>query len=596
MFCGQVSDTYGVADDERRRPLDFEVSREGLIRCDVFRMHIHVQCNFQRRRFDADAGADLDQHVDPPDITALRKIGLENRAVHRTSPIRARGHFNGLVRLPGPRSQRRPGNRAAVLRNEALDEPPLLVGERPESGSLRGPQLECAPDCMYAPLLRFFYGRQRKIRERTHVIGENGNLHGDNLPALVARGKPEHIRRIMHLSDNVRGLEGSATLAIAALTRELRAQGREIIDLGVGEPDFRTPEFISAAGIAAIEQGNTQYTPVSGITPLRQAIAQRIKRDTGYEASPEGVVVSTGAKQALFNACFTLFGPGDAVLVPVPYWTSYPALIQLARAETRHVRGPFENRFKITPGDLDAAYDKAVRGLILNSPSNPAGTVYTKGELEAIVTWASERGVWVISDEIYSRIYFDGERAASVLDLDPALLDNVVLIDGASKAFAMTGWRLGYSYSSPALAKEFSSLQSQITSGAASPSQYAAFAGYKDEARARPAVHAMVRIFQQRRDKVLAQLAEQAPAITAVEPEGAFYIFLKVDGVFNASMNSSAAFCSWLLEHTGIAMVPGSAFGDDRFVRMSLAAPNAALAEAVRRMGEALSKAQLPNQ
>ena len=185
----------------------------------------------------------------------------------------------------------------------------------------------------------------------------------------------------MHLSENVRGIEGSATLAIAALTRELRAQGREIIDLGVGEPDFRTPEFISAAGIAAIEQGNTQYTPVPGIAPLRQAIAARITGDTGHTASADGIVVSNGAKQALFNACFTLFGPGDTVLVPVPYWTSYPALVRLARADTRYVPAAFERSFKITPSDLDAVHDDKVRGLIINSPSNPAGTVYTKSEL-----------------------------------------------------------------------------------------------------------------------------------------------------------------------------------------------------------------------
>jgi aspartate aminotransferase len=399
----------------------------------------------------------------------------------------------------------------------------------------------------------------------------------------------------MHLSENVRGLEGSATLAIAALTRELRAQGREIIDLGVGEPDFRTPEFISAAGIAAIEQGNTQYTPVPGIAPLRQAIANRITADTGHPASADGVVVSTGAKQALFNACFTLFGPGDTVLIPVPFWTSYPALVRLARADSRYVPAAFERSFKITPADLDAVYDGKVRGLIINSPSNPAGTVYTKNELESIARWAAERDVWIISDEIYSRIFFGGERAASMLDLDDALLDKIVVVDGASKVFAMTGWRLGYSYSRTPLAKEMTSLQSQITSGASSPAQYAALAGYKDEARARPAVQAMVRVFQQRRDKVIAQLAADLPEAVPVQPEGAFYVFLKVDAFYTDEMNGSGAFCSWLLENTGIAVVPGSAFGDDRFIRMSLAAPNAALAEAVRRMGEKLSKAELAN-
>jgi aspartate aminotransferase len=394
----------------------------------------------------------------------------------------------------------------------------------------------------------------------------------------------------MEVSQNVRGIEGSATLAIAALCRELRAQGREVIDLGVGEPDFRTPEFVSAAGIAAIEQGFTHYTPVPGVQALRKAIAARIASDTGHKADPEGIVVTSGAKQALFNACFVLFGPGDRVLIPVPYWTSYPALVQLARAEPRFVPSAVENQFKISPADLDAAYDERVRGLIINSPSNPAGTVYTRTELESIACWAQERGVWLISDEIYTKICFNAGRATSLLDLGDAFLDRTVIVDGASKTFAMTGWRLGYSYTRPELARELSSLQSQVTSGASSPAQYAALAAYKDDARAIPAVHAMVRIFQQRRDKVLAQLESDLPGAVPVTPDGAFYIFLRVDSFYKNGITSSAAFCSWLLEETGVAVVPGSAFGDDRFVRMSLAAPNAALAEAVRRMGDKLQK------
>lgn len=377
-------------------------------------------------------------------------------------------------------------------------------------------------------------------------------------------------------------------MAIAALCRELRAQGREIIDLGVGEPDFRTPEFAASAGIASIEQGFTQYTPVPGVMGLRRAIAERIAAETGHKANPEGVVATSGAKQALFNACFVLFGPGDRVLVPIPYWTSYPAIVKLARAEPVYIPAEFERGFKVTPADLDALYDPSVKGLILNSPSNPAGTVYSRAELDAIVRWAAEREIWIISDEIYSKICFTAERAASVLELDDALLDRVVVVDGASKAFAMTGWRLGYSYSRPEVAREFTTLQSQITSNASSPAQYAALAAFKDENRAREAVRAMVRIFQQRRDKVIAQLEAEVGGAQFCHPEGAFYIFLRVDAFYNDAVKGSAAFCSWLLEATGVALVPGIAFGDDRFVRMSLAAPNAALAEAVRRMGEKL--------
>jgi len=392
----------------------------------------------------------------------------------------------------------------------------------------------------------------------------------------------------MEVSENLRGIEASATLALAALTRELRAQGREVIDLGVGEPDFRTPDFASEAGIASIEQGFTQYTPVPGLPALRKAIAAHISEQTGHAASFDGVVVTSGAKQALFNACFVLFGPRDKVLIPVPYWTSYPALVQLARATPRYVAASDQTGFKITPADLDAVYDDAVRGLIINSPSNPAGTVYSRSELRGIVRWAAERGVWLISDEIYSQICFTADRAASVLEVGDDLLERVVLVDGASKAFAMTGWRLGYSYCKPALAKELSALQSHVSSNASSPAQYAALAAYSDSERAQQAVKAMVRVFEQRRDKVIAQLAEQLPDAQPVYPEGAFYVFLRVDAFYNERIDSSAAFCSWLLEETGVAVVPGSAFGDDRYVRISLAAPNAALAEAVRRMVEAL--------
>ena len=394
----------------------------------------------------------------------------------------------------------------------------------------------------------------------------------------------------MQGSENVRGIEGSATLAIAALCRELRAQGREVIDLGIGEPDFRTPEFVADAGIASIEQGFTQYTPVPGIAALRKAIAERIKTDTGHPANAEGVVVSTGAKQALFNACFVLFGPGDKVLIPAPYWTSYPALVKLARAEAVVVPTSLESGFRASIADLDAKYDPSVRGIIINSPSNPTGGVYPLAELEAIARWAKERKIWVIADEIYGRLCFNADRAPSMLDLDKDLLDQVVVVDGASKAYAMTGWRLGYSYSRPDVAKELAALQSQITSNASSPAQYAALAAYQDNLRSRESIKAMVRIFHQRRDKVLAQLKTDLPAAVAAPADGAFYIFLEVDAYYDKDLSGSGAFCSWLLDQTGVALVPGSAFGDDRFVRISLAAPNAALAEAVRRMGEALQK------
>lgn len=391
----------------------------------------------------------------------------------------------------------------------------------------------------------------------------------------------------MRFSENVRQIEGSSTLAIAALCRELRAQGRHVIDLGVGEPDFRTPDFIAQSGIASIEEGMTQYTPVPGIAPLREAIARSLAAAVGKRIDPAGVVVTSGAKQALFNACFALFGPGDEVLLPVPYWTSYPALIRLARAEPRLVHTTAEQGFKVTVTDLERANSPRVRGLILNSPSNPTGATYTRAELAALADWATQHGIWIISDEIYSRICFNAPRAASLLDVIDSL-DHAVIVDGASKAFAMTGWRLGFSYTSRPLADKLSALQSQITSAASSPAQYAGVAAYQDLVRADAAIRAMGSVFRKRRDYVLEQFREHAPEVYCFPPEGAFYLWVRIDNFFSERAPDSASFCRWLLEETDVALVPGSAFGADAYARLSIAAPSAALEEAIRRVGTLL--------
>jgi aspartate aminotransferase len=394
----------------------------------------------------------------------------------------------------------------------------------------------------------------------------------------------------MRISENIRELKPSATLAVAALARELSAQGRDIINLSAGEPDFGTPEFIGRAAIKAIQEGKTQYTPSAGIMPLRQAIAKDIARRTGKTIDPAGIVVTMGAKQALFNACFVLFGPGDRVLLPAPYWTSYPDIIRLARAEPVEVRGDIARDFKVSVQDLEAAYDERVRGLILNSPSNPTGIVYTRDQLEAILRWAAEREIWVISDEIYGRLYYQGGYAPGILDLDPSLLGRTVLVDGASKAFAMTGWRIGFSYSSKALADQMTALQSHITSNATTPAQYAAVAAYSASPEEAAAIDEMVRIFHRRRDHVLALFREHLPEVPYIRPEGAFYLFFRTDAYYDDQYPDSTAFCRWLLEEAGVALVPGAAFGDDRFVRLSFAASEEALTGGVRRIAEALAR------
>jgi aspartate aminotransferase len=398
----------------------------------------------------------------------------------------------------------------------------------------------------------------------------------------------------MPFSANVSELEGSATLAVTALCRRLRAQGRDVLDLSAGEPDFRTPVFAAEAGIAAIEQGYTQYAPVAGIQPLRDAIAQHLGRTYGRTIDPAGVVVSTGAKQALFNACFSLFGPGDEVLIPVPYWTSYPEIVKLSRARPVFVPPGEAASLRITPADLERAAGPSTRGLLLNSPSNPTGVVYSLSELEAIMRWAAERGITVVSDEIYGRICFTAERAPGILDLPDALLGDVVLVDGASKAFAMTGWRVGFSWSDKERASTFADLQSQITSGANTPAQHAALAVYRDDYRVTEAVHAMVQVFHRRRDAALAALHQFLPELNAITPDGAFFLFLRVDSFYQPGLGDSHEFCHWLLDNAGVALVPGAAFGDDRCVRLSYASPEESIVEGIRRMAKAVRAAAEP--
>ncbi|MGH7482379.1 MAG: pyridoxal phosphate-dependent aminotransferase, partial [Longimicrobiales bacterium] len=391
----------------------------------------------------------------------------------------------------------------------------------------------------------------------------------------------------MEISRNLANISPSATLAVAALAREMAAEGRKVIDLSAGEPDFPTPAFIAEAGTAAIDEGRTRYTPVAGTSALREAIAAELSRGRAQQADAARVVVSGGAKQALFNACFALFGPGDRVLIPAPYWTSYPEIVRLARAEPVAVRGSEARAFKISPAELDEAFGDDVRGLLLNSPSNPTGAVYDRDELAALVEWADRRGVAIISDEIYNRICFTHTRAPGLLDVDGGLGDQNVVIGGASKNYAMTGWRIGYSYAAPALTAAISTLQSHTTSNANTPAQYAATAAFSEPGDA--AARAMATTFRERRDLVLGLVQERLPDTGFVRPDGAFYLFFRHDGFETpADTPGSVGFCRWLLDRTGVALVPGAAFGDDRYVRLSFATTPERLEAGITRLADAV--------
>lgn len=389
----------------------------------------------------------------------------------------------------------------------------------------------------------------------------------------------------MQFSSNIEKLKPSATIAVSTLAKKLADEGRDILNLSAGEPDFDTPAFISDAAIEGIRAGQTRYTPPAGIPALRKAIAAHLSERAGRALSWEGVVVTAGAKQSLFNAIFTLFGPGDEVLVAAPYWTTYPDLVMLARAEPREVFGSQGNDFKITPAELDASAGTSTRGLIINTPSNPTGAVYTVEELEAIARWCRDHDVWLLSDEIYRNIHHAGnDPAPGILSVPEASLPRYVLIDGASKSYAMTGWRIGFSYTDVAVTKKFAALQSQITSNSATPSQVAALAAYTNPGPAGESLQTMGDAFTRRRDLVCRRMSELLPDVPFIEPAGAFYLYFRVDGFFDEAVTNATQWCSRLLEEQGVALVPGAAFGDDRWVRMSFATSDEILESALQRI------------
>lgn len=396
----------------------------------------------------------------------------------------------------------------------------------------------------------------------------------------------------MDFSRNIEKLQPSATIAVSTLAKRLKAEGRDIIDLSAGQPDFDTPAFISEAGIQGIRNGGTRYTPVPGMPVLREAIAEFLSNRAGRTLDADGVVVSSGAKQSLFNAVFCLFGPGEEVMVGTPYWTSYPQMVALSRAEPVFVSGSPDRDLKLTPEDLDRAKTERTRGLMLSTPSNPTGAVYSADELRAILAWARDNDVWLLSDEIYREIYFgdDGESAPSILDFAPEEMGKVVLIDGVSKAFAMTGWRIGFAYADPAVAKKFSAFQSHTTSNAATPSQFAALAAYRDTDAASEAIREMNVAFRRRRDLVVRLVRKLLPDFSFVQPEGAFYLFFNVEPALGNGISDSAELCTRLIEEAGVAMVPGVAFGDDRYVRLSYATSDDLLEDAIGRMARFLNR------
>ncbi len=389
------------------------------------------------------------------------------------------------------------------------------------------------------------------------------------------------------LSDTLSRVKPSPTIAVSNLAMELKAQGRDIISLGAGEPDFDTPENIRAAGIAAINEGKTRYTAVDGIPELKQAICAKFKRDNDLDYTPAQVTVGTGGKQVLYNALMATLNPGDEVVIPAPYWVSYPDMVLLAGGTPVAVEASLENNFKIMPQQLEAAITPNTKWFLFNSPSNPTGAGYSRDEMKALTDVLMRHPhVWVLTDDMYEFLAYDDFKFCTPAQVEPALYDRTLTVNGVSKAYAMTGWRIGYAAGPEDLIKAIRKVQSQSTSNPCSISQWAAV-----EALNGPqdfiAPHNVM--FARRRDLVVDALSA-IDGITCPKPEGAFYVFPSIAGLIGKTapggvvIENDEVFATQLLEQSGVAVVFGAAFGLSPNFRISYATSDEALTEACRRI------------
>lgn len=394
----------------------------------------------------------------------------------------------------------------------------------------------------------------------------------------------------MELSPRLQNLKPSATIAMSVKARELRAQGKDIISLSLGEPDFETPEFIKEAAIQAIKDNYNHYTPVGGYPELKEAIARKFKRDNGLDYKPSQIVVSTGAKQSIYNIIQSLVDDGDEVILPTPYWVSYADMVTLADATVKEIKTGIDQDFKMTPEQLEAAITPNTKVLLYSSPCNPSGSVYSKEELAGLAkVIAKHPHLVVISDEIYEHIIF-GEEFTSLASF-PEIHDQVATVNGLAKGFAMTGWRIGYIGAPEKLAKACETLQGQVTSGTNAIAQRAAITAMNANPQE---IKYMTKAFKNRRDLVV-KMAQEINGFEVSVPHGAFYIFPNVSGTFGntyngVTINSANDLAMYLLEHAGVATVSGAAFGSPNCIRMSYAASEENLIEAFTRIKKAINE------
>ncbi len=397
----------------------------------------------------------------------------------------------------------------------------------------------------------------------------------------------------MKFSKRIQSIQPSMTLAIDAKAKELRARGVDVLGFGAGEPDFDTPEGVKRAGIEAIEQNETHYTPAGGTDLLKQSILDKLKRENGLDYKKNQILVSCGAKHSIFNLAQVLWEGGDEIIIPAPYWVSYPEIIRYAGAQPVIIDTKEDNEFKITSDQITAAVTPNTRAILINSPSNPTGTAYTRKELESIAECALRHNLLIISDEIYEKIVFDGFVQSSIAALDKEVQENCVVINGVSKSYAMTGWRIGYIAASADIVKQMGKLQGQSTSNPASISQAASIAALNES---EVDVKRMVDEFQKRRNALFDWLLD-IPGVTCYKPVGSFYTFPDFSAFYGKSfkgktIGGSITLAEFLLDEGKVALVPGIAFGADNNLRMAFAASMDVIRQGVERIAEALVRLQ----
>ncbi len=387
------------------------------------------------------------------------------------------------------------------------------------------------------------------------------------------------------VASRMNAISPSLTLAISAKAKAMKAAGESVVSFGVGEPDFNTPEHIIQSAKVALDNGQTKYTPSSGLLPLRKAICEKFAKDNGLEYEPSQIIVSNGAKHSIFNACYAVLEEGDEVIIPAPYWLTYPEVVKVCGGTPVYIDCKREDKFKFTPAQLKAAITPKTKMLIFNSPSNPTGAVYTEEEVRAIAKVCEEAEIFVLSDEIYEKLCYNGVKPFSIAACSEKMKDLTITVNGVSKTYAMTGWRVGYLAAPKDVAKAIDSFQSHATSNACSISQYATIEALNSPAEE---IEEMRKVFDNRRAKLL-QLIEGIDGVSAVEPDGAFYVMMVVGDLYGKKfgdkvIDGSIAFADALLESEKVATIPGISFGADDCVRLSYALSEADIDEGLARI------------